>query len=43
VAVLDGGRVIEAGRPTELLATDGPYRRLFDDHGELILDEEEPA
>jgi ATP-binding cassette subfamily C protein CydD len=43
VAVLDRGRVIEAGRPTELLATDGPYRRLFDDHGELILDEEEPA
>jgi len=40
VAVLDRGRVIEVGRPDELLATDGPYRRLFDDHGELISSEE---
>ena len=24
--------------PAELLAADGPYRRLFDDHGELIRD-----
>jgi len=36
VIVLDRGRVVETGPPALLLANDGPYRRLFDDHGELI-------
>jgi subfamily B ATP-binding cassette protein MsbA len=43
VAVLDRGRVLEIGRPAELLANEGPYRRLFDDHGEILLVEEEGA
>jgi ATP-binding cassette subfamily C protein CydD len=42
VAVLDHGQVIEVGPPADLLAGDGPYRRLFDDYGELIS-AEEPA
>jgi ATP-binding cassette subfamily C protein CydD len=41
VAVLEGGRVVEVGPPAKLLAADGPYRRLFDDQGKLILDDEE--
>ena len=36
IAVLDAGRVVEVGAPDALLAADGPYRRLFEDHGELI-------
>ncbi len=32
VAVLDHGRVIESGPPAELLAANGAYRRLLDDH-----------
>ena len=36
VIVLDRGRVVEAGPPAQLLTNHGPYRRLFDDHGELI-------
>ena len=28
VVVLAGGRAVEAGPPAELLARDGPYRRL---------------
>ena len=30
VAVLDAGRVVEAGPPAELAAREGPYRRLLD-------------
>ena len=36
IAVLDAGHVVEVGEPDALLAVDGPYRRLFDDEGELI-------
>ena len=32
VAVLDHGRVIESGPPAELLAANGAYRRLLEDH-----------
>jgi ABC-type multidrug transport system fused ATPase/permease subunit len=39
VAVLAGGRVVEAGPPATLLSAGGPYRRLFDDHGEAIAAE----
>jgi ABC-type multidrug transport system fused ATPase/permease subunit len=34
VAVLEGGRVIEAGPPARLLMSDGPYRRLLVDAGD---------
>ena len=30
IAVMEGGRVVEQGSPAELLAQDGPYRRLYD-------------
>lgn len=44
IAVLDSGRVVEVGTPAELLAAEGPYRRLFDDHGEpLAVEEDERA
>jgi ATP-binding cassette subfamily C protein CydD len=36
IAVLAAGRLVEVGTPDELLAAGGPYRRLFDDHGEII-------
>jgi thiol reductant ABC exporter CydD subunit len=32
VVVLDAGRVVDAGAPADLLAADGPYRRLVADH-----------
>jgi ATP-binding cassette subfamily B protein/subfamily B ATP-binding cassette protein MsbA len=32
VAVVEGGRVVETGRPDDLLAADGPFRRLHDRH-----------
>lgn len=33
VVVLEAGRVAESGRPIELLAAEGPYRRLWDAQG----------
>ena len=33
IVVLDAGRVVEEGTPAQLLAADGPYRRLVDDFG----------
>jgi ATP-binding cassette subfamily C protein CydD len=36
IVVLEAGRVVEVGTPNELLAAGGPYRRLFDDQGELM-------
>ncbi len=34
VLVLDGGRVVQQGRPGDLLAVDGPYRRLWEAQGD---------
>ncbi len=31
VVVLDAGRVVESGAPADLLAAEGPYRRLVED------------
>jgi thiol reductant ABC exporter CydD subunit len=41
IAVLEAGRVLEVGSPAALLAADGPYRRLFDDQGELIAEDDQ--
>ncbi|WP_307962064.1 hypothetical protein [Salinispora arenicola] len=32
LVVLEGGRVVECGRPEDLLATDGPWSRLVAAH-----------
>ena len=42
IAVLDAGRVLESGSPSTLLAADGPYRRLFDDAGDLLYPADQP-
>ncbi len=39
VVVLEHGRVVETGTAGELLAAEGPYRRLFDDQGQLVAGE----
>ncbi|MBA3347659.1 MAG: ABC transporter ATP-binding protein, partial [Actinobacteria bacterium] len=31
--VLDGGRIVESGRPAALLAAGGPFTALFGDEG----------
>ena len=36
ILVLDGGRVVEAGRHEELLEMNGLYRRMWDDYQAAI-------
>ena len=37
ILVLEGGRIVERGAHRQLLAKDGPYRRMFEVQNQMLV------